>query len=277
MKTQSSSNLVIKDFVKYFPEAKRRDYELLLLRCNFSDSSDPLFPIILFLLFLQDSLVDRSDALTDEVGKLRMALSTGKPLPVSPQAHSRSWWKIAAIALLVIQVMLGAFGLYQISSIAPNIREHTATSTAASSAREIQQINHYWDQKLEHIKENEWAMNLSELSSGEMIGIVVTAAVIFVMLLLLQIILTSVAMKKLCKNDDDLKELEEYLKRSLWKSASYDETHHYLDSDIEPLPPKIEDDAVPDIPVADVSGWGETDALEDAEDEPTQIEGDETS
>ncbi len=120
-------------------------------------------------------------------------------------------------------------------------------------------------------------MNLSELASKETIGILVTAAVIFVMLLLLQIILTLVAVKKLGKKDDDLKDLEEYLKRSLWKSACCEENHHYLDPDIDPLPPKIKDDAAPDIPVANVSGWGEADESEVPNEEPTQIEGDETS
>ncbi len=267
---QSNPNLVIKDFMQCIPEPKRRDYELLLLRCNFSDSADPLFPIILFLLFLQDSLADRSDVLAEEFSQLRMALATGQPLPVSPRPRSRSWWKITAISLLVIQViqvMLGAFWLYRIETIKGAGKTEETEQSQPARSLEIQKINHYWDQKLKHIKENEWAMNLSELASKETIGIFVTVAVIFVMLLLLQIILTMVAAKKIAKNDDDLKDLEEYLKRSLWKSASCDENHHYLDPDIEPLPPKIEDKAVPDIPVADVSGWGEVEDAEKDDDE----------
>jgi uncharacterized membrane protein len=274
---QSTPNLVIKDFMQCIPEAKRHDYELLLLRCNFSDSADPLFPIILFLLFLQDSLADRSDVLAEEFSQLRMALATGQPLPVSPRPSSWSWWKITAIALLVIQVMLGAFGLYRIETIKVAGKTEETKQSQPARSLEIQKINHYWDQKLEHIKENEWAMNLSELASKETIGIFVTAAVIFVMLLLLQIILTLVAVKKLGKKDDDLKDLEEYLKRSLLKSACCEETHHYLDPDIDSLPPKIKDDTAPDIPVADVSGWGEADESEVPNEESTQIEGDETS
>ena len=42
--------LILMDFLKYMPEAKRHDYELMLRRCNFSDPADPMFPVMLFLL-----------------------------------------------------------------------------------------------------------------------------------------------------------------------------------------------------------------------------------
>ena len=48
--------LTLTDFLKYMPEAKRHDYELMLRRCNFSDPADPMFPVMLFLLFFQDNL-----------------------------------------------------------------------------------------------------------------------------------------------------------------------------------------------------------------------------
>ena len=37
--------LTLTDFLKYLPEAKRHDYELMLRRCNFSDPADPMFPV----------------------------------------------------------------------------------------------------------------------------------------------------------------------------------------------------------------------------------------
>ena len=46
--------LILMDFLKYMPEAKRHDYELMLRRCNFSDPADPMFPVMLFLLFFQE-------------------------------------------------------------------------------------------------------------------------------------------------------------------------------------------------------------------------------
>ena len=47
--------LTLTDFLKYLPEAKRHDYELMLRRCNFSDPADPMFPVMLFLQhFLPD-------------------------------------------------------------------------------------------------------------------------------------------------------------------------------------------------------------------------------
>ena len=59
--------LTLTDFLKYMPEAKRHDYELMLRRCNFSDPADPMFPVMLFLLFFQDNLADRMEELTEEV------------------------------------------------------------------------------------------------------------------------------------------------------------------------------------------------------------------
>ena len=59
--------LILTDFLKYMPEAKRHDYELMLRRCNFSDPADPMFPVMLFLLFFQDNLADRLEELTEEI------------------------------------------------------------------------------------------------------------------------------------------------------------------------------------------------------------------
>ena len=64
--------LILMDFLKYMPEAKRHDYELMLRRCNFSDPADPMFPVMLFLLFFQDNLADRMEELTEEVKAQKM-------------------------------------------------------------------------------------------------------------------------------------------------------------------------------------------------------------
>ena len=67
MAESSDFNLILTDFLKYVPEPKRHDYELMLRRCNFSDPADPMFPVMLFLLFFQDNLADRMEELTEEV------------------------------------------------------------------------------------------------------------------------------------------------------------------------------------------------------------------
>ena len=67
--------LTITDFLKYMPEAKRHDYELMLRRCNFSDPADPMFPVMLFLLFFQDNLKQFDDQRCDSPDKIRVLSS----------------------------------------------------------------------------------------------------------------------------------------------------------------------------------------------------------
>ena len=95
--------LTLTDFLKYMPEAKRHDYELLLRRCNFSDPADPMFPVMLFLLFFQDNLADRMEELTEEV-KAQKTTSPAEHIPVVPERKSR--WKTVIAVLLAVQLIL---------------------------------------------------------------------------------------------------------------------------------------------------------------------------
>ncbi len=107
--------LILMDFLKYMPEAKRHDYELMLRRCNFSDPADPMFPVMLFLLFFQDNLADRMEELTEEV-------KTQKTIPPTDHAAAaperKSCWKIVVAVLMAVQLMLTVFGVLRFRTIA---------------------------------------------------------------------------------------------------------------------------------------------------------------
>ena len=92
--------LILTDFLKYMPEAKRHDYELMLRRCNFSDPADPMFPVMLFLLFFQDNLADRMEDLTEEV-KAQKTIPPTDHVTVSP--GRKSCWKIVIAVLLAVK------------------------------------------------------------------------------------------------------------------------------------------------------------------------------
>lgn len=145
MAKKSPLDLVILDFLKYIPQPKRDDYELILRRCNFSDVGDPLFPVMLFLLFLQDNLADGTENLAVEIKSLKSRLeSTG--IQENPVKTSR--WKIIIIVLAAIQIFLSIFCIYKIAENPRPVRTYEPTSNPT----EIQKLNFYWDMKLEHAK-----------------------------------------------------------------------------------------------------------------------------
>ena len=74
MTKKSNFEQIIADILDCFPKSKRHIYELMLRRCNFTDPGEPLFPVMLFLLFVQDNLKDGTLALADEVKSLSKKL-----------------------------------------------------------------------------------------------------------------------------------------------------------------------------------------------------------
>ena len=135
--------LTLTDFLKYMPEAKRHDYELMLRRCNFSDPADPMFPVMLFLLFFQDNLADRMEELTEEV-------KTQKTIPPTDHAAAaperKSCWKIVVAVLMAVQLMLTVFSIFCLAF--RDFPSQPIMNPAISHSSEIQKINRYWDAKL---------------------------------------------------------------------------------------------------------------------------------
>ncbi|MBN2640921.1 MAG: hypothetical protein JXR78_04670 [Victivallales bacterium] len=237
MRSKSELNREIADFLQCIPAPKRRDYELILLRCNFSDPADPLFPILLFLLFMEDNLSGRSETLADEFRKLRNTLEAGQPLP---PRRSWLWWRITMLVLMMFQVIWGIFVFYRISGMDLSHRSLPEIQAFPMIDPEIRKMNCYWNDKLENAKRENLIMNSQELSPGDFIGAVVAVAMIFIVLIAAQITLILVAVSKLNKNDNELGTLQEFIKHNLNNSSYHDEIGNYLDRFPEPVEPPHE-------------------------------------
>ena len=176
--------LIFMDFLKYMPEAKRHDYELMLRRCNFSDPADPMFPVMLFLLFFQDNLADRMEELTEEVKAQKMIPPT-EHAAVAPER--KSCRKIVVTVLLAVQLMLTVFGVFCLTF--RDFPSQPIMNPALSHSSEIQKINRYWDAKLQYAQKGNFCMNrLDLIPETEFMGAVLLILIFFLGLMALQII-----------------------------------------------------------------------------------------
>ena len=107
MTKKSNFEQIIADILDCFPKSKRHIYELMLRRCNFTDPGEPLFPVMLFLLFVQDNLKDGTLALADEVKSLSKKLKENNgTAAVSVSGTPKRFWKYAVPILLALQLAL---------------------------------------------------------------------------------------------------------------------------------------------------------------------------
>jgi len=67
---------IISDMLEHIPDDKKGTYELILRRCKFYDSSDPLFPIVLFLLFFQDAISDDQQKVAEHLSQLETTVAS---------------------------------------------------------------------------------------------------------------------------------------------------------------------------------------------------------
>ena len=162
MAESSDFNLILTDFLKYVPEPKRHDYELMLRRCNFSDPADPMFPVMLFLLFFQDNLADRMEALTEEVTRRENESPTAQIPMVVPER--KSGWKIGIAVLLAVQLILIVFGVFCL--ITRELPSQIKSDSVISHSSEIRRINRYWDEKLQYARKGDFCMNRLDLIPG---------------------------------------------------------------------------------------------------------------
>ena len=139
----SSVETAVKDFIRFLPQEKRDDYELMLRRCNFHDSDDPLFPIMLFLLFFQESIGDSVARIEESVAELK-----GMPPPKCGKKEKsrfsilrRAGWVLIASAVAALLM----FGLFRKN---PPFAERTPQSAQQTAKHELQEINRYWQHKL---------------------------------------------------------------------------------------------------------------------------------
>ena len=260
--------LTLTDFLKYMPEAKRHDYELMLRRCNFSDPADPMFPVMLFLLFFQDNLADRMEELTEEV----KAQKTIPPTDHTAAAPERkSCGEIVVAVLMAVQLMLTVFGIFCLTF--RDFPSQPIMNPAISHSSEIQKINHYWDAKLQYAQKGNFCMNrLDLIPETELMGAVLLIFILFLGLMALQFIGLVLAARGLRNSEKRLDEASRR-HRNLTQQKKTEELMAFLNGPIPPVPPNtpLPDLAVPasapkQPPVADDTAWNK----KEAEEEPVQ-------
>lgn len=258
--------LTLTDFLKYMPEAKRHDYELMLRRCNFSDPADPMFPVMLFLLFFQDNLADRMEELTEEV-KAQKTIPSTDHAAVAPER--KSCWKIVITVLMAVQLMLTVFCVFCLTF--RDFPSQPIMNSAISHSSEIQKINRYWDAKLQYAQKGNFCMNrLDLIPETELMGAVLLILIFFLGLMVLQIIWLVLTVRGLRNSEKRLDEATERLHRNLTQQKKTEELMAFLNGPPPPIPPNT---PLPDLtvpvsapkqpPVADDAAWNEKEAEEE--------------
>lgn len=258
--------LILTDFLKYMPEAKRHDYELMLRRCNFSDPADPMFPVMLFLLFFQDNLADRLEDLTEEV-KAQKTIPSMDHAVAAPEW--KSCWKIVIAVLLAVQLILTVFCVFCLTF--QNFPSHPIMNPAISHSSEIQKINRYWDAKLQYAQKGNLCMNrLDLIPETELMGAVLLILIFFLGLMALQIIWLVLTVRGLHNSEKRLDEATGRLHRNLTQQKKTEELMAFLNGPPPPVPPNT---PLPDLtvpasapkqpPVADDTAWNKKGAEEE--------------
>ena len=161
MEKEQKVSLVIQDFIRFMPEEKRADYEVMLHRCNFHDSDDPLFPIMLFLLFFQESVSENVDRIEDSISELK-----AEPQK-SAKKNSRTFvrvFRFLLIALTLANLALFGAGLFRKEP------RKTAAVAVQTPQNELQEINRYWLRKLEEDEAENRGLRSREGSSAAVIS-----------------------------------------------------------------------------------------------------------
>lgn len=257
--------LTLTDFLKYMPEAKRHDYELMLRRCNFNDPADPMFPVMLFLLFFQDNLADRMEELTEEV-KAQKTIPPTDHTAASPER--KSCWEIVVAVLMAVQLMLTVFGIFCLTF--RDFPSQPIMNPAISHSSEIQKINHYWDAKLQYAQKGNFCMNrLDLIPETELMGAVLLIFILFLGLMALQSIWLVLTVRGLRNSE---KRLDEATRRhrNLTQLKKTEELMAFLNGLTPPVSPNT---PFPDLtapasaperpPVADDTAWNKKEAEEE--------------
>ena len=257
MTKKSNFEQIIADILDCFPKSKRHIYELMLRRCNFTDPGEPLFPVMLFLLFIQDNLKEGSLILADEVKNLSKKLKENKgTVSVSIPETANIFWKYAVPVLLALLLILTTLILGTI--LVPGGAGQYKASTSSRDV-EIQAINRYWDAKIENINKEKIFMNWNEIFSDDLLKIIIPSMGVLIVLLIIQIVIATIIVIKLHRSHAQIKETGNQLQHKydmlMYPKENF-ETHNF--PQCEP-PGQTEP-----TPTADISGWGEIDSGNEA-------------
>ena len=139
---QVSVETAVQEFIRFLPEEKRKDYELMIRRCNFHDPTEPMFPIMLFLLFFQESIGDSIARIEESVAEVKgMPSKCGKKGKSRFSFLRRAGWVLIASAVAALLM----FGLFRKN---PPSAEKTRQPASQTAKHELQEINRYWQHKL---------------------------------------------------------------------------------------------------------------------------------
>ena len=168
---QVSVETAVQEFIRFLPEEKRKDYELMIRRCNFHDPTEPMFPIMLFLLFFQESIGDSVARIEESVAEVKgMPSKCGKKGKSRFSVLLRVGWVLIALAVAALLL----FGLFRKNLPSAERTPQTAPQTAK---HELQEINRYWQHKLEK-DETEMPSRQYRSGNGDAAIILSAAAVV---------------------------------------------------------------------------------------------------
>ena len=137
----------VKDFVSVFPEEKREYYELILRRCNFHDTTDPLYPIMLFLLFFQESVDENVKQLEESITDLKTSFS-GNEKEIRRIRKPISLFHYGLLALIIVNLLVVSFGSVRWSRPETVAPIPDKTEEEETPRTELQAIHRYWTRKL---------------------------------------------------------------------------------------------------------------------------------
>ena len=137
----------VKDFVSVFPEGKREYYELILRRCNFHDTTDPLYPIMLFLLFFQESVDENVKQLEESISDLKTSFS-GNEKEIRRIRKPVSLFHYGLLALIIVNLLVVSFGSVRWSRPETVATTPDETVVEETPRTELQAIHRYWTRKL---------------------------------------------------------------------------------------------------------------------------------
>ena len=140
---QVSVETAVQEFIRFLPEEKRKDYELMIRRCNFHDPTEPMFPIMLFLLFFQESIGDSVARIEESVAEVK-----GMPPPKCGKKGKSRFSFLRRVGGVLIASAVAALLMFGLFRKNPPSAERTPQTAPQTAKHELQEINRYWQHKL---------------------------------------------------------------------------------------------------------------------------------
>lgn len=151
-KTEKEKNVngIISDMLEHVPADKRDEFEMILRCCNFYSVEDPLFPIVLFLLFFQESIDDCQSKVAESLTKLENMLAETKGVEIpktDAPKHRFSSRTVAEVILGFVLLFLSMF--YYVKYMNAEKRERHHVNYGVENT-ELEQLNRHLQYNVSH-------------------------------------------------------------------------------------------------------------------------------